>query len=181
MRRASNGGNTLALAAGYFIHYTADPMKIYCVRHGEAEPTETNSERSLTAKGRREVECLVNYLASRDMNISHVLHSSKLRAKQTAEIFSKGLAPDDITECECILDEDANVGQLMDMIPSWTDDTLIVGHLPFMPKLISGLVIGDPDNYPIVNYPPSTIVCLEHFHEKRWIINWILHPELVGA
>jgi len=68
---------------------------------------------------------------------------------------------------------------LMEMISTWTDDTLIVGHLPFMPRLISGLVMGDPDVYPIVNFPPAGIVCLEYFDQSHWIIQWILNPNLV--
>ncbi|MCB1827487.1 MAG: phosphohistidine phosphatase SixA, partial [Coxiellaceae bacterium] len=75
---------------------------------------------------------------------------------------------------------DANVLEFMDMVQTWTDDTLIVGHLPFMPRLISGLVMGNPDVYPIVNYPPAGIVCLQHFDQHRWIIQWILNPFLVS-
>jgi len=155
-------------------------MNLYCVRHGEAECAEVNPDRPLTENGRQEVERVANYLSDHDVKVAHVMHSTKLRAKQTAEIFAEAMMPGHVTECDSILDEDANVRAVMDMIPTWSDDTLIVGHLPFMPKLISGLVIGDPDVYPIVNYPPSGIVCLQHFDHQRWIIQWILNPSLVS-
>lgn len=155
-------------------------MNLYCVRHGEAELAEVNPERPLTNKGRLEVERVAHYLQSHHIKVAHVMHSTKLRAKQTAEIFADALAPGQTTECESILDEDADVNVLIEMISTWTDDTLIVGHLPFMPKLISGLVIGNPDIYPIVNFPPSGIVCLQHFESHRWIIQWLLNPQLVS-
>ena len=155
-------------------------MKLYCVRHGEAESADVDSERPLTQNGQREVERVAHYLHAHDVKVSHIMHSTKLRAKETAEIFAQALTSGQVTECESILDEDANVVALMEMIATWTDDTLIVGHLPFMPRLISGLVIGNPDIYPIVNYPPAGIVCLEHFDQRRWIIQWILNPFLVS-
>lgn len=154
-------------------------MNLYCVRHGEAESADIDPDRPLTVNGRQEVERVAFYLHNRDVKISHIMHSTKLRAKQTAEIFSEIMMPGSITECESILDEDANVQTFMEMASTWTDDTLVVGHLPFMPRLISGLVIGNPDVYPIVNFPPSGIVCLQHFDQDRWIIQWILNPQLV--
>jgi len=48
-----------------------------------------------------------------------------------------------------------------------------------MLRLISGLVIGDTTLYPIVNYPPAGIVCLEKFNQTRWVIQWILNPKLL--
>jgi len=154
-------------------------MKLYCVRHGEAEPTEVDSERPLTKNGRQDVESVANCLHNHNIKISHIMHSTKLRAKQTAEIFAKVMMPGLVTECESILDEDANVTTLLEMIKTWTDDTMIVGHLPFMPRLISGLVINDPDLYPIVNYPEAGVVCLEYFDQDRWIIQWVLNPKMV--
>lgn len=155
-------------------------MKLYCVRHGEAEPVDIDPERPLTAKGRQEVERVAYYLRDHGVKVLHIMHSTKLRAKQTATIFAKALMTEQVTECESILDEDADVSTLMEMIPTWTEDTLIVGHLPFMPRLISGLVMGNPNIYPIVNYPPAGVVCLEHFDQDRWIIQWILNPYLVS-
>ncbi len=155
-------------------------MNLYCVRHGEAESADVDPERPLTENGRQEVERVANYLHGHDLKVAHVMHSTKLRAKQTAEIFAEAMMPGQVTECESILDEDANVMELMQMIPAWTDDTMIVGHLPFMPRLISGLLIGNPHIYPIVNYPPAGVVCLQHFDQHRWIIQWILNPFLVS-
>lgn len=156
-------------------------MKLYCLRHGEAESAEVDPSRPLTSKGREQAERVARHLYHHHIHISHVMHSPQRRAAETAEIFSNEMKLTHVTECDSILDEDADVEILMDMIATWTDDTLLVGHLPFMPRLISGLVIGNPDLYPIVNYPPAGIVCLEHYDQARWIIQWILNPYLLGV
>jgi phosphohistidine phosphatase len=57
-------------------------------------------------------------------------------------------------------------------------DTMVVGHLPFMAKLVSHLVTGD-DSPTLVAYQPGAVVCLELI-EKDWQINWMVRPELLG-
>ena len=54
---------------------------------------------------------------------------------------------------------------------------MIVGHLPFIPRLVNALVLGleYADHPPIIDYPPGTVVCLEQ-HNRRWIIHWVLSP-----
>ena len=156
-------------------------MKLYCVRHGEAASAERDAERPLTEQGVNDVTRVAAYLANCDVKIAHVMHSTKLRAKQTATILSEALTPPQLTECASILDEQNAIEPMVEMIKTWTDDTMLVGHLPFMPRLVSALVIGDAENYPIVNYPPGTVVCLELYDQHRWIINWILGPQWVPA
>jgi phosphohistidine phosphatase len=58
-------------------------------------------------------------------------------------------------------------------------DALVVGHLPFMAKLVSLLVGGDPDQ-PIAAYRPGSVVCLEREGDGPWQIDWMVRPELLG-
>ncbi len=155
-------------------------MKLYCVRHGEAESAEVNGQRPLTDKGRQEVHNVAKYLGDHDLKISHILCSTQLRAQQTAEIFANAmLLPGQVPQCDALLNENASVMALIEKISTWQEDTLLVGHLPLMPRLISGLLIGNPDLYPIVNYPPAGIVCLKPFDHNHWMIEWILNPHLI--
>ncbi len=63
---------------------------------------------------------------------------------------------------------------------AWDTDTLVVGHLPFMAKLISYLMIGE-EQPPLVSYQPGSIVCLAHDENKRWAVAWMLRPELLSS
>jgi len=99
---------------------------------------------------------------------SRVLHSGKLRARLTAEAFSDqpeaiaGLAPNDSVE------------EFSAVVDGWTEDTLVVGHLPFMERLVARLADGAA-----VAYRPGTIVCLDRREDGGWSIAWMVRPELL--
>lgn len=154
-------------------------MKIYCVRHGHAELTpDASGERPLTPEGIQELKKVANYLAFRGFHVSHVMHSEKLRAKQTAEILAKRVATATKPEESLLLSPDALISTLADLIRDWHDDTLLVGHMPNIALLVSLLVIGD-ESQDLVLFTPGTIVCLERYENQHWIIDWIVRPELV--
>lgn len=154
-------------------------MKLYCVRHGEAEESDINPERPLTEKGRADVENVARFMGESGLHLDCMLYSPKRRAVETALIFAKYLNAQQVTECMPLLDENNDVSPLVDMIPAWSQDTMLVGHLPFMYKLVSALVLGKTDYYPIVNYPPGTVICLDRYNDERWIISWLLSPQMV--
>jgi phosphohistidine phosphatase len=79
-----------------------------------------------------------------------IIHSGKKRALQTAEIFVKalepeagvtkgaGLAPlDDVTQFASTLNNE--------------EDIMVVGHLPFLERLLSCLVAGSPER-PVIKF-----------------------------
>lgn len=154
-------------------------MKIYLVRHGEALSTEADPERPLSPKGKTEVQRMADHLASLHLGISQILHSPKLRAEQTAEIFARAFNAQ-LTLCPSTLDSEADVYPVMSMLPSFSSDTMLVGHLPMLAKLLSALVIHDENYFPITNYKPGTVACLEMHEGGRWIINWIVSPSFLA-
>ncbi len=154
-------------------------MHLYCVRHGEANSADVDPQRGLTDKGKSDVTKVAQFLKQRDLHLSHILHSPKLRAVQTAQLFAEHLGITQVDECDSILDEDADLEAILGVINTLHENTMIVGHLPFMAKLISALVINNEDYFPIVNYPPGAVVCLDHYENGRWIVNWILRPNIV--
>lgn len=154
-------------------------MKIYLVRHGDALSSEADPQRPLSSRGRSEVQRLAEYLAACKLMVPQIIHSPKLRAHQTAEILAAALNAE-ITLSPTVLDSEAEVYPVMSMLPSLNSDTMFVGHLPMLAKLVSALVIHDENFFPITNYKPGTVVCLENHEGGRWIINWILPPSLVA-
>lgn len=155
-------------------------MKLFCVRHGHAEPEPTlNGARPLNKQGKQEVTKVAEYLARRGVHVSHVMHSGKLRAEQTATILAdKMLTTGQAIEVTDLLEPGRAVTPLVEMLQNWHDDTMLVGHMPFMSQLVSALILND-DGYNIIRFPPATIVCLEQY-EHRWILNWVLRPDLVS-
>ena len=154
-------------------------MKLYCARHGHAQSTPDEAGvRELSPQGRHEVMQVSNHLALHHCTVSHVMHSPKTRTRQTAEILSQKMAPALDVEATDWLLPDAAVFPLLEHIQTWSDDTLLVGHMPFISNLVSNLVVGN-DVYDLVRFTPGTVVCLERCESQRWMISWILRPDLV--
>lgn len=154
-------------------------MKLYLVQHGEAAAREIDPARPLTEQGRADVEQMAAFLKTAGVRAERVIHSGKLRAQQTAELLAKAIAPAVQVEISDIINPNDNPAAFDWQSNSWNKDTLIVGHLPFMSKLVSHLVTGNPEQ-PVTAYQPGSVVCLEHGGEKQWQINWMLRPELLG-
>lgn len=155
-------------------------MKLYCMRHGEALPVETNPECPLSAHGREDVVRIARYLTRQGVDIKHIYHSNKLRAQQTAEIMAHSVNPDEITQCQFELDATQDLDPMLSILAHCQQSTLLVGHLPFLPKLISQLVLGNEDEL-LVSMPPATIICLTPQDPKKWVIEWMLTPSIVTS
>ena len=161
------------------IVYT-EPMRLYLVQHGLATDKQEDPQRPLSDTGKRDVERLAQQLAAANVKVARAWHRGKLRAEQTAVQLAKpvlsggkaeqidGIAPNDSVE-EFAADIDV-----------WQDDTLVVGHLPFMARLVSQLLTGDPER-DCVQFRPGSIVCLERTAPDHWALLWMLRPELLGG
>jgi len=66
-------------------------MKIYLVRHGDSVSMADDDRRPLSEKGIDEINQLVKLISPLHIRVKQILHSNKLRAKQTAEILSQSV------------------------------------------------------------------------------------------
>jgi phosphohistidine phosphatase len=154
-------------------------MKIYLVQHGEAAAKEVDPDRPLTEKGITDVQRVANALKHAGVEVKRVIHSGKMRAKQTAEILATVTAPMLQLETSDLINPNDDPDAFNLQTDSGETDIMVVGHLPFMAKLVSHLVAGD-DSQLLVAYQPGSVVCLEFIENENWRINWMLRPELLG-
>ena len=152
-------------------------MRLYLVQHGDAVPERLDPERPLSDAGRREVEAVARLLAGAGVRVAHVVHSSKLRAQQTAELLATALAPGTVPETVAGLNPNDPVEPTVRTIAAWTSDVMLVGHLPFMANLVARLVAGD-ERKPVTAFVPGTVVCLQQDEADHWVISWMVRPEL---
>jgi phosphohistidine phosphatase len=153
-------------------------MKLFLVQHGEAHAKSVDPDRPLTDRGIEDVDRLADFLDKAGVRIERVIHSGKLRALQTATRLADVIAPGVEPEASGLLNPNDNPKAFDWQSESWDRDTLIVGHLPFMARLVSHLVTGD-ENRTVAAYRPGSIVCLEPDEDARWSINWMIRPELL--
>lgn len=152
-------------------------MRLFLVQHGEACTKDVDPERPLTESGRADVERLADFLRRAGVRAERVIHSGKLRAAQTAARLAEALAPGVELETSGLLDPNDEPGAFDWRSEGRDGDTLVVGHLPFMARLVAHLVGGDPDRPPVA-YRPGTLVALEPDVDD-WRIAWMIRPELL--
>ena len=150
-------------------------MALFLVQHGKSMPKEKDPDQGLSKEGLTETQAMAEMAVENNIQVMRIIHSGKKRALQTAEIFMKalepeagiikgpGLAPlDDVSVFASTLDNSENV--------------MVVGHLPFMEKLVSHLVNGSPER-PVVKFQNSGIVCLDtEDASESWFIRWANYP-----
>lgn len=153
-------------------------MKLYLVQHGIAVAKDVDPDRPLAEQGQEDVDRLAIFLKQADIRIERVIHSEKLRARQTAERLADAIAPGVELETSGLINPNDNPKAFDWQSESWDRDTLVVGHLPFMAKLVSHLVVED-ENRPLTGFQPGSVVCLERISDTQWQIDWMVRPELL--
>ena len=152
-------------------------MALYLVQHGKSLPKDQDPDQGLSEDGTTETDRIASIAQDYGVNVSQIKHSVKTRARQTAEILSGALKPqngiqeisgikpmDDVTACAAKIDPEENV--------------MLVGHLPFMERITSYLITGSIDQA-VIKFQNSAIVCLDKDPETQsWVIKWTLMPNI---
>ena len=152
-------------------------MALYLIQHGKSLSKDQDPDQGLSAEGIAETERIANQAKDDGVTVSQIRHSVKTRARQTAEIFAGALNPKQgMREVSGIkpLDDAAEYAANIDPV----ENIMIVGHLPFMERLTSFLIMGSIDK-PVFKFQNSGIVCLDKDPEAQaWIIRWALVPKI---
>ena len=152
-------------------------MKVYLIQHGEAKSETEDPQRPLTEKGKEEVESVASYVANLEMEVAQILHSGRLRAKQTAELFARYLSPAQGVREEKGLGPLDDPREAKQLIQQAETPLMIVGHLPHLSRLASLLILGIPENE-VFRFKMGGVVCLSEI-DKKWFVQWALVPELI--
>lgn len=155
-------------------------MKLYLVQHGEALSKDEDPGRPLSEQGRRDVQAMAELMGAAGIRVTRVWHSGKQRAEQTAVLLARRLSPRCRAEAIGGIRPNDSTAEFSQDVDVWQEDTLIVGHLPFMSRLVSGLVCGDPERE-LVSYYPGSVVCLERSGAHSWSVQWMLRPDVFAA
>jgi len=120
--------------------------KIILARHGESTSTLENSARPLAITGRQHSEQMASWLHGCGYGVEAILHSSKLRARQTAKIFGSrlGLHSAHVSEMPGLNPND-HPAPAANTLEADRRSIMIVSHLPFLNRLASLLLGGDPE------------------------------------
>ncbi len=152
-------------------------MALYLVQHGKSLSKEIDPRQGLSEEGRADTRRIAEVAAGYRVPVSAIWHSTKTRARQTAEIMAEYLHPEKgVLEKEGLKPLD-DVAAFAARIPEF-EDIMLVGHLPFMARMTSHLILGKQEP-PVFKFQNSGIVCLRKTPEDpHWLIAWTLMPHI---
>ncbi len=152
-------------------------MEAYLVQHGDAKSEEEDPERPLSDKGVEESKRVAEALGKVGLRAKHIMHSGKLRAKQTAEIYAEFFGPSEVREMLGLKPTD-NPLVAKTFLESAKEPVMLVGHLPHLGRLASLLITGNPEQE-TVRFRMGGVVCLEKDEKDgKWRLKWALTPEI---
>lgn len=154
-------------------------MQLYLVQHGAARAEAEDPQRGLTDEGRRTVERLAEFLHPLDLGLQRIEHSEKQRARQTAEILAARLRSSEGTKQVSGLAPNDDVGPMQARLQQESKNLMLVGHLPYLSRLVARLLGLGGDRSP-VQFQMGGLVRLDRDHLGQWQVRWVLVPELLA-
>ena len=124
-------------------------MDLFFLRHGEAAEkgvsgVSKDSERPLTREGMDQILEMARGMKAMDLFFDWILSSPFVRARQTAEIVAEVFKTQDLLEETQNLVIGADPEELIREVGTrFEKSVLLVGHEPFLSRLISVLVGGE--------------------------------------
>ena len=141
----------------------------YFVQHGVAESKDVDQSRPLSDDGKYLVAKVASRLKDQNIVIGKIHHSGKLRALQTAQIFSEILEVSAISEMSGLNPND-EARKIIDQLKE--DAVMYVGHLPNIQKIVSGIITrGGSD--PVVKFQNSAVACIE-IDQGQGCLKWFI-------
>lgn len=152
-------------------------MRLYLVQHGEATSKDENPERPLTKKGREDSLNAAIFLNAAGITVDAIWHSTKTRATETAQVFEKELSPKEGALQKDGLAPMDPAEDVLATVEGISNDLMIVGHLPFVQKLASLVLLGKESE--IIKFSMGGVVCLERNEEGTWQLIFEIIPALL--
>ena len=152
-------------------------MPLYLVQQGLALQKDIDSERGLSEDGIADVRRIAETAKHYNVQVSQIFHSGKKRAKQTADIIAEALTPFNAVDQLDGINPNDEVSIIASKFKQ-QENMMLVGHLPFMERLVAYLIIGTVEP-PLIKFQNGGIVCLDQDQENKiWFIKWTVMPKI---
>ena len=163
-------------------------MNLFFLRHAKAYPQgpkfRADSKRPLTPEGRDKMYEVARGIKELGLTFDLILTSPYARALSTAQILaevykSKELFPTNNLICEA--DPKALIQEINENFGS-LENLVLVGHEPFLSRLISVLLTGAPDTAIDLKKAGLCFLTVQDLrHGKCASLNWLLKPSHLAA
>lgn len=153
-------------------------MKIYLVRHGQANSADIDPEKGLSKSGKIEIKKVAESIRHLKINVKEIWHSGKVRARQTAEILASTVSSSNGLIEKSGLNPNDDVKPVIDEIKAVNSDIMLVGHLPFMAKLASMMLVSN-ENKCNITFSTGALACF-NYDKDSFSLDWFIYPGLIA-
>jgi phosphohistidine phosphatase len=151
-------------------------MKLYLLRHGEAEATAPSDKlRPLSAHGKEEVRAILSENLTVFESVDHVFVSPYFRAQQTAAIVQASINKPQ-TDSDLLI-PGASVPALIEFLHQQSEGVsavVLVAHNPLLEALISALGAFENGAHRMGTASLASLEC-KVLEEGSCTLNWIRH------
>ena len=149
---------------------------LYLVRHAHAAAFQPDSERPLSAKGKKQIERISSALREKGLvEPSAIWHSPYLRAIETATLLHEGLGLSVGLETVDGINPFDDPSKIAERIHPSNEDIMVVGHEPNLSSLASLLLSGS-QSFQCIVFPKTSILSLARLkvgdQSTPWQIAW---------
>jgi phosphohistidine phosphatase len=160
-------------------------MNLYILRHGiavehGAAGYENDDERPLTGKGERKMWAIADAIKALEISFDLILSSPLVRARQTAEIVAEALKCQKRMELTDTLSPQDSAKPLIELLREQRalDDFVLVGHEPFLSRLIALLISGTSETSVLLKKGGFCKLSTDDLkHGKCATLEWLLTPK----
>ncbi len=154
-------------------------MKLYLLRHAQANSPAVDPEKGLSPEGvaqAKKMSEIVPQLANLEVKV--VLHSGKQRALQTAEIMAENMMPNPRIMQANNLEPEGDVQVWVERALTSEENVMLVGHLPHLGRLAACLLSRD-ESREVFDFTTATLACLVRDSDGDWCLDWLLRPKVL--
>jgi phosphohistidine phosphatase len=162
---------------------------LYILRHALAAQRGAggfakDADRPLTPEGRQKLRRVARAMVKLELDIDLIVSSPFVRARQTAELVADALQLRDKLQFSDHLSPEGKPDQLihdLKQIHPVPDGVLLVGHEPYLSKLVSLLVAGTPNLSLTLKKAGLGKLTVTGLTAGRCaILEWLLTPKQLG-
>jgi phosphohistidine phosphatase len=165
-------------------------MNLFLLRHGVAVERDPHSfpedaRRPLTLKGEDRVRLVADAMRALELDFDRIITSPYLRARQTAEVVASALGLRRGLESSETLAPEGDPRALLRLINRVTpgpENVLLVGHEPYLSRLLSLLISGHTDA--AIDFKKNGLAKMEVAQRLKFgrcaTLNWLLTPRQLG-
>lgn len=154
-------------------------MKVFVLRHGQAEAQQTTDEaRNLTAKGRADVAASAQYSLSELTQVQEIWASPLVRAQQTAEIVRDILVAQGVQisiKTTDLITPESNPADLFELLQaSKLNSILLASHMPFVGNFLD-VFCSSARGYHAMNTSSMALVECDVPAKECGDLRWLRH------